>query len=101
MSETRDIDLRLYEDSVAGVCKARPNTDPDQAGYYYASEDVVRLVKSLRAQLAAAERERDELREALEGLHDEQNGPPLERRAARWQAAMTKAEELLGIKQGA
>jgi hypothetical protein len=55
---------------------------------------------ALRAQLAAVEREREELRECLQRLYDEQNGPPLQRHEKRWQAVMDKAEELLGLTQG-
>jgi len=36
-----------------------------------------------------------ELLQALRDLHDEQNGPPLIRRQASWEAAMAKAQELL------
>lgn len=51
----------------------------------------------LLQQLDAARRERDELREALEMLIDEQNGPPLllNRHRARWEAAMTAARNAL------
>ncbi len=36
-----------------------------------------------------------EVTAVLRELHDNQNGPPLEKWRAEWQAAMTKAEELL------
>jgi allophanate hydrolase subunit 1 len=56
----------------------------------------------LKADLAAAneraekaEAERDEAVAALQLLYDEQNGPPLERHAERWQAAMDAAEAVL------
>jgi hypothetical protein len=42
----------------------------------------------LREQRAAAEAERDRLASALRGLVEQQNGPPLVRDAAEWQAAM-------------
>jgi len=43
---------------------------------------------------AATEIER--LREALRDLLDEQNGPPLVRRADEWQAAVDQARAVLG-----
>jgi hypothetical protein len=43
----------------------------------------------------------DELVEALEQLHAEQNGPPLEKYKTSWQEAMQKAEVALAkIKEG-
>lgn len=41
--------------------------------------------------LAAVEAQRDALLEALQALYDEQNGPPLIRHQAAWEAAMEKA----------
>ena len=41
-----------------------------------------------------------ELLEALELLADEQNGPPLEHRAAEWTAAMAKAEAAIKKARG-
>jgi len=42
------------------------------------------------------ERERDEAIEAIACLHAEQNGPPLIHHEAAWNAAMAKAEAILG-----
>lgn len=39
--------------------------------------------------------ERDRLREALQALHDAQNGPPLINRAAEWERAMSMAAAAL------
>jgi len=44
------------------------------------------------------ERERDkveQLRDALEALQDEQNGPPLERHRSHWQMAMDKTAQAI------
>jgi hypothetical protein len=41
-----------------------------------------------------------DLLEALETLVDEQNGPPLYRHAARWEAAMTKARAAIAKSRG-
>jgi pyrroloquinoline quinone (PQQ) biosynthesis protein C len=42
----------------------------------------------------------DELRDALENLVDEQNGPPLPTHARRWHRAMEVACKALGRKAG-
>lgn len=47
------------------------------------------------ADLKAAEKQIEQLREALQALYDEQNGPPLIRDAARWGAAMQLASKAL------
>lgn len=39
------------------------------------------------------------LREALTDLHAVQNGPPLIRHQAEWEAAMTKTRAALGLKE--
>ena len=62
----------------------------------YTKYDIERLQKKvadLQAQLHA-------LRNALQALYDEQNGPPLIRAKGSWQAAMDEAERLLGTKGG-
>ena len=46
--------------------------------------------------VAAIRKENKALKEALQDLYDEQNGPPLLRDKASWQAAMDKACKLLG-----
>lgn len=74
------------------------NAGPDMAAAGWNRRDGQ---DTLRAQLAAVEREREELRECLQRLYDEQNGPPLQRHEKRWQATMDAAESLLGINQGA
>ena len=45
----------------------------------------------MRQRLVRAETQRDALLEALQALYDEQNGPPLIRHQAAWEAAMEKA----------
>ena len=44
-----------------------------------------------RGRTLRAEAQRDVLLEALQALYDEQNGPPLIRHQAAWEAAMEKA----------
>ena len=52
-------------------------------------------IKRLQAELDTAKEENKQLRDALQDLYDEQNGPPLLRDEVSWQAAMDKAEKLL------
>ena len=69
-------------------------------------EDIGKLMTERNAgraeiiqQAATIERlqaENSQLREALESLLDEQNGPPLIRHAASWQAAVDRAMAILG-----
>ena len=47
--------------------------------------------------IEALETQNKELREALQALHDEQNGPPLIRLGKGWGKAMAEAERLLAI----
>ena len=47
------------------------------------------------ADLKAAEKQIEQLLEALQALYDEQNGPPLIRDASRWEAAMELASNAL------
>ena len=47
--------------------------------------------------IKALETKNKELREALQALHDEQNGPPLIRLGKGWGKAMAEAERLLAI----
>jgi uncharacterized protein YoxC len=64
------------------------------------------LVKRVRALLGDTKEEQktineaadeiERLREALRDLLDEQNGPPLVRRADEWQAAVDQARATLG-----
>lgn len=57
-------------------------------GHHKASRDAIKVVLDLRA-------ENELLRKVLQGLYDEQNGPPLLWDEKGWQAMMDKAEKLL------
>lgn len=48
-----------------------------------------------QAELAAEREKVQALRDALQSLHDEQNGPPLRRRRDHWQMAMNNASSAL------
>ena len=50
----------------------------------------------LRTELIKMAWKKDAAIEVLQALYDEQAGPPLERRAERWAAAMMRATALLG-----
>ena len=54
-------------------------------------EDYLEAAKMLRTQ----HKQIEQLREALQALYDEQNGPPLIRDAAGWEAAMELASKAL------
>lgn len=70
-------------------------TDPD------AVLSLVAEVKRLRAELAAERATVATLREALEDLHAEQNGPPLlGRHEASWREAMAKAKAAIAKAKG-
>lgn len=53
------------------------------------------IIEQLQSRLAVAEEKIERLRDALQELYDEQNGPPLLRDEKEWRAAMDKAEKLL------
>lgn len=55
------------------------------------------VCRDLRIALDAAQAEIARLREALECLIDEQNGPPIERHAHSWQMAMDRARAALAV----
>ena len=61
--------------------------NPDAAN----RNDVARMA----AELMEANHENERLKEALQSLYDEQNGPPLIRYQKSWEAAMDKAEQAL------
>ena len=61
----------------------------------YKCDDKQGEIARLSVQLDTATRERDEAREALRGLFDEQNGPPLGGRLRQWQEAMEVATKVL------
>ena len=64
----------------------------DQIGRATAAEAALQMTKTTHAlKIAAVEAQRDALLEALQALYDEQEGPPLIRRQAQWEAAMNKA----------
>ncbi len=52
-------------------------------------------VEQLQSQLATEQEKVKRLRDGLQALYDEQNGPPLLRDEKKWQAAMDTASELL------
>jgi hypothetical protein len=54
-----------------------------------------KIVADLDAKVARLEAEKTEAIDALRGLYDEQNGPPVARRVKQWQAAVSKAEAVL------
>lgn len=73
---------------------AQPDYDPDLvigAALHAAEVEIARLTRELEA---ARERERT-LRDALERLRDEQNGPPLLKRERQWADAMAAADNAL------
>jgi len=59
--------------------------------------DLHRIQKNLIISVmeAYAAEKVEKLRDALETLRDEQNGPPLERDKAHWQMAMDKTKQAL------
>ena len=78
-----------------GVGKASPS-DHSVAAWSVATEQKLAHFFALAAAaelhcLAAVEAQRDALLEALQALYDEQQGPPLIRHQAAWEAAMQKA----------
>jgi len=89
----------LLRDGLCEVCQA---VLPKQL-----REEIATLKEELRAGnhlfAVATDRQRDleaenaKLKDALQALCDEQNGPPLIRRKDSWQAAMDKARDLLRI----
>ena len=61
-------------------------------------QELVRIFNEhakLAVELTTANDENKRLRDALQGLYDAQNGPPLARREKSWQASMDKAVKLL------
>jgi hypothetical protein len=55
----------------------------------------------MAAKIESTQGQVDELRDALEHLLDEQNGPPLAKYAADWHKAMMVANRVLGRTEGA
>ena len=55
------------------------------------SHEMKLSVRGYEIQIADLEAQRDLLLEALQALYDEQQGPPLIRHQAAWEAAMEKA----------
>ena len=62
-------------------------------------DEAKRQAFDLREAVLDRRRERDEAVAALQLLYDEQNGPPLERHAEWWRAAMDAAEAVLAKAQ--
>ena len=56
---------------------------------------VQRIEQPHKQRIAELENQIEQLREALQALYDEQNGPPLIRDAAGWEAAMELASKAL------
>ena len=66
-----------------------------------AAEAALQMTKTTRAlKIAAVEAQRDALLEALQALYDEQQGPPLIRHQAAWEAAMEKARAAIAKAEG-
>ena len=64
----------------------------DQIGRATAAEAALQMTKATHAlKIAAVEAQREVLLAALQALYDEQQGPPLIRHQAAWEAAMQKA----------
>ena len=79
-------------DAVSAELRRLHQFAEDQIGRATAAEAALQLTKATHAlKLAAVEAQRDALLEALQALYDEQNGPPLIRHQAAWEAAMQKA----------
>jgi hypothetical protein len=72
----------------------------DPAGVQYALEMVFikheTALKEHKATILSLRRSLRALREALQSLYDEQNGPPQKRTKKRWERAMKLAEAALG-----
>ena len=68
---------------------AGPEWQANHRTHYQLKPDLVDELNANRAEL-------DEMREALEWLVDEQNGPPLPTHAKNWRKAMCEAARLLG-----
>ena len=58
-------------------------------------KELTEKIKTKDKELAEAKAEIERLREALQNLFDEQNGPPLIRDEKYWRKAMDTAEKLL------
>ena len=92
------------------VCVKRSEWETLNESFRYASmnhkatlEDLIYVSKEggdARVRNAALEAENRALREALEGLLDEQNGVPLIRRADEYEAAVAAARKALAPKEG-
>lgn len=99
LSDETDHKRKVIEDLQAEI--ARLKWAADEAGEFAARRlsDIVRLQAekdSIQSKLNDANDKIERLRDALQSLYDEQNGPPQIRREKQWQAAMEAAEKLLG-----
>ena len=72
----------------------------DPSGVQYALERVFikheAAVRQYKGSISKLQQSMMGLREALQALYDEQNGPPLKRTKKRWERAMKLAEAALG-----
>lgn len=57
--------------------------------------ELISLIQQQESTIDKQATETERLKEALQALYDEQNGPPLIREEAEWNAAMRLAEECL------